>query len=32
VQTLKILEGTGYADSDQLAPTVLGWVRDGSRR
>ncbi|MGH3713375.1 MAG: polysaccharide lyase family 8 super-sandwich domain-containing protein [Micromonosporaceae bacterium] len=29
VQTLKILDGTGYADGGALAPVVHGWVRDG---
>ncbi|MQA27499.1 MAG: silent information regulator protein Sir2, partial [Micromonosporaceae bacterium] len=29
VQTLKILDGTGYANADALAPVVQRWVRDG---
>ncbi|CAM5707399.1 Silent information regulator protein Sir2 OS=Streptomyces alboniger OX=132473 GN=CP975_28655 PE=3 SV=1 [Streptomyces alboniger] len=29
VQTLKILEGTGFAHGEELVPTVFGWVRDG---
>ncbi|MEU6846529.1 polysaccharide lyase family 8 super-sandwich domain-containing protein [Streptomyces sp. NPDC046716] len=29
VQTLKILDGTGFAHGDELIPTVYGWVRDG---
>ncbi|MBA0052508.1 silent information regulator protein Sir2 [Streptomyces sp. AJS327] len=29
VQTLTILEGTGFAHGEELVPTVLGWVRDG---
>lgn len=29
VQTLKILDGTGFAHGDELVPTVQGWVRDG---
>lgn len=29
VQTLKFLDGTGYADSAALVPTVQGWVADG---
>ncbi|MEV5606855.1 polysaccharide lyase family 8 super-sandwich domain-containing protein [Streptomyces sp. NPDC052225] len=29
VQTLKILDGTGFAHGDELVPTVFGWVRDG---
>ncbi|MEV0125702.1 polysaccharide lyase family 8 super-sandwich domain-containing protein [Streptomyces sp. NPDC050703] len=29
VQTLKVLEGTGFAHGGELVPTVFGWVRDG---
>ncbi|MFG2648431.1 polysaccharide lyase family 8 super-sandwich domain-containing protein [Streptomyces sp. NPDC048436] len=29
VQTLKILDGTGFAHGEELVPTVRGWVRDG---
>ncbi|GAA1376332.1 polysaccharide lyase family 8 super-sandwich domain-containing protein [Streptomyces beijiangensis] len=29
VQTLKILDGTGFADAGALVPTVQGWVRNG---
>uniref|UniRef100_UPI0034DE0B93 polysaccharide lyase family 8 super-sandwich domain-containing protein n=1 Tax=Streptomyces flavofungini TaxID=68200 RepID=UPI0034DE0B93 len=29
VQTLKILDGTGFAHGAELVPTVFGWVRDG---
>lgn len=29
VQTLKILDGTGFAHGEQLVPTVQRWVRDG---
>ncbi|MEU6124263.1 polysaccharide lyase family 8 super-sandwich domain-containing protein [Streptomyces sp. NPDC047123] len=29
VQTLKILEGTGFAHGEELVPTVHGWVRNG---
>ncbi|MEU8955109.1 polysaccharide lyase family 8 super-sandwich domain-containing protein [Streptomyces sp. NPDC048518] len=29
VQTLKILDGTGFAHGEQLVPTVSGWVRNG---
>ncbi|MGH3648333.1 MAG: polysaccharide lyase family 8 super-sandwich domain-containing protein, partial [Micromonosporaceae bacterium] len=29
VQTLKILDGTGFASGDALVPVVHGWVRDG---
>ncbi|WP_428953446.1 polysaccharide lyase family 8 super-sandwich domain-containing protein [Streptomyces sp. cg35] len=29
VQTLKILDGTGFAHGGELVPTVHGWVRDG---
>ncbi|MFI2615102.1 polysaccharide lyase family 8 super-sandwich domain-containing protein [Streptomyces sp. NPDC018584] len=29
VQTLKILEGTGFAHGAELVPTVYDWVRDG---
>ncbi|QEV20991.1 polysaccharide lyase family 8 super-sandwich domain-containing protein [Streptomyces alboniger] len=29
VQTLKILEGTGFAHGEELVPTVYGWVKDG---
>ncbi|MFG2497982.1 polysaccharide lyase family 8 super-sandwich domain-containing protein [Streptomyces sp. NPDC048441] len=29
VQTLKILDGTGFAHGDELVPTVQRWVRDG---
>ncbi|MFH8987693.1 polysaccharide lyase family 8 super-sandwich domain-containing protein [Streptomyces sp. NPDC017940] len=29
VQTLKILEGTGFAHGEKLVPVVHGWVRDG---
>ncbi|MCF3120032.1 silent information regulator protein Sir2 [Streptomyces arenae] len=29
VQTLKILDGTGFAHGQELVPTVHGWVRDG---
>ncbi|MGW1884769.1 polysaccharide lyase family 8 super-sandwich domain-containing protein [Streptomyces sp. NPDC001970] len=29
VQTLKILEGTGFAHGGELVPTVQGWVRNG---
>lgn len=29
VQTLKTLEGTGFAHGEALVPTVLGWVRGG---
>ncbi|KUL54376.1 polysaccharide lyase family 8 super-sandwich domain-containing protein [Streptomyces sp. NRRL S-1521] len=29
VQTLKILQGTGFAHGEELVPTVFGWVRDG---
>ncbi|WP_338698590.1 polysaccharide lyase family 8 super-sandwich domain-containing protein [Streptomyces sp. Q6] len=29
VQTLKILDGTGFAHGGELVPTVFGWVRDG---
>ncbi|MEV3853902.1 polysaccharide lyase family 8 super-sandwich domain-containing protein [Streptomyces sp. NPDC050095] len=29
VQTLKILDGTGFAHGGELVPTVQGWVRDG---
>ncbi|MFI6938675.1 polysaccharide lyase family 8 super-sandwich domain-containing protein [Streptomyces sp. NPDC050418] len=29
VQTLKILDGSGFAHGEELVPTVFGWVRDG---
>ncbi|MFH8489538.1 polysaccharide lyase family 8 super-sandwich domain-containing protein [Streptomyces longisporoflavus] len=29
VQTLKILDGTGFAHGEELVPTVHRWVRDG---
>lgn len=29
VQTLKILDGTGFAHGEELVPTVRKWVRDG---
>ncbi|MFI6644033.1 polysaccharide lyase family 8 super-sandwich domain-containing protein [Streptomyces sp. NPDC050504] len=29
VQSLRTLEGTGFADGPALVPTVLGWVRGG---
>ncbi|WP_327351246.1 polysaccharide lyase family 8 super-sandwich domain-containing protein [Streptomyces sp. NBC_01304] len=29
VQTLKILDGSGFAHGDNLVPVVRGWVRDG---
>ncbi len=29
VQTLKILDGTGFAHGGELLPTVHGWVKDG---
>lgn len=29
VQTLKLLDGTGFAHGEELVPTVYGWVRDG---
>lgn len=29
VQTLKILDGTGFAHGEELVPTVQKWVRDG---
>ncbi|AZM56237.1 silent information regulator protein Sir2 [Streptomyces sp. WAC 01529] len=29
VQTLKILDGTGFAHGGELVPTVYGWVKDG---
>ncbi|UFQ20414.1 MULTISPECIES: polysaccharide lyase family 8 super-sandwich domain-containing protein [Streptomyces] len=29
VQTLKILDGTGFAHGEELVPTVYGWVKDG---
>lgn len=29
VQTLKILDGTGFAHGDELVPSVQRWVRDG---
>ncbi|MBO1333614.1 polysaccharide lyase family 8 super-sandwich domain-containing protein [Streptomyces sp. VRA16 Mangrove soil] len=29
VQTLKILDGTGFVAADALLPTIHGWVRDG---
>ncbi|MFF1692779.1 polysaccharide lyase family 8 super-sandwich domain-containing protein [Streptomyces sp. NPDC058257] len=29
VQTLKILDGTGFAHGEELVPTVGRWVRDG---
>ncbi|MEN8654163.1 polysaccharide lyase family 8 super-sandwich domain-containing protein [Streptomyces sp. 21So2-11] len=29
VQTLKILDGTGFAHGAELVPTVQGWVRNG---
>ncbi|NEB82543.1 silent information regulator protein Sir2, partial [Streptomyces sp. SID14478] len=29
VQTLKILDGTGFVNAGELIPTVHGWVRDG---
>ncbi|MGA4845940.1 polysaccharide lyase family 8 super-sandwich domain-containing protein [Streptomyces sp. G5(2025)] len=29
VQTLKILDGTGFAHGGKLVPTVYGWVKDG---
>ncbi|GAA2316736.1 polysaccharide lyase beta-sandwich domain-containing protein [Streptomyces kunmingensis] len=29
VQTLKLLDGTGFAHGGELVPTVYGWVRDG---
>ncbi|MEV1019922.1 polysaccharide lyase family 8 super-sandwich domain-containing protein [Streptomyces sp. NPDC050264] len=29
VQTLKLLDGTGFAHGEELVPTVHGWVRDG---
>ncbi|MEV7190251.1 polysaccharide lyase family 8 super-sandwich domain-containing protein [Streptomyces sp. NPDC093510] len=29
VQTLKILEGTGFAHGEELVPTVYGWVKNG---
>ncbi|MFI7005912.1 polysaccharide lyase family 8 super-sandwich domain-containing protein [Streptomyces sp. NPDC050145] len=29
VQTLKILDGSGFAHGDALVPVVHGWVRDG---
>ncbi|MFJ9176770.1 polysaccharide lyase family 8 super-sandwich domain-containing protein [Streptomyces sp. NPDC102360] len=29
IQTLKLLEGTGFAYGEELVPTVQKWVRDG---
>ncbi|NGO74740.1 silent information regulator protein Sir2 [Streptomyces sp. YC504] len=29
VQTLKILDGSGFAHGEELVPTVFTWVRDG---
>ncbi|MER5224343.1 polysaccharide lyase family 8 super-sandwich domain-containing protein [Streptomyces flaveus] len=29
VQTLKILDGTGFARGEELVPTVRGWVKNG---
>ncbi|PSL05875.1 hyaluronate lyase [Haloactinopolyspora alba] len=29
VQTMKILDGSGFADGDALVPVVQGWVADG---
>ncbi|MHC5262437.1 polysaccharide lyase family 8 super-sandwich domain-containing protein [Streptomyces sp. UC4497] len=29
IQTLKLLDGTGFAYGDELIPTVQKWVRDG---
>ncbi|QIB41984.1 polysaccharide lyase family 8 super-sandwich domain-containing protein [Streptomyces aureoverticillatus] len=29
VQTLKILDGTGFAHGEELVPVVRGWVRNG---
>ncbi|MFI7320049.1 polysaccharide lyase family 8 super-sandwich domain-containing protein [Streptomyces venezuelae] len=29
VQTLKIVDGTGFAHGEELVPTVYGWVRNG---
>ncbi|MBA4861646.1 silent information regulator protein Sir2 [Streptomyces sp. PSKA54] len=29
VQTLKILDGTGFAHGEELVPTVYGWVKNG---
>ncbi|MFF3495870.1 polysaccharide lyase family 8 super-sandwich domain-containing protein [Streptomyces sp. NPDC002795] len=29
IQTLKLLDGTGFAYGDELIPTVQRWVRDG---
>ncbi|WP_306318363.1 MULTISPECIES: polysaccharide lyase family 8 super-sandwich domain-containing protein [unclassified Streptomyces] len=29
IQTLKLLDGTGFAYGDELVPTVRRWVRDG---
>lgn len=29
VQTLKILDGTGYTDRDALTPVIQGWVANG---
>ncbi|MEU6992628.1 polysaccharide lyase family 8 super-sandwich domain-containing protein [Streptomyces sp. NPDC046465] len=29
VQTLKVLDGTGFAHGEELVPTVSGWVRNG---
>ncbi|MGY0485638.1 polysaccharide lyase family 8 super-sandwich domain-containing protein [Streptomyces sp. WG-D5] len=29
IQTLKLLDGTGFAHGDELVPTVQRWVRDG---
>ncbi|WP_420034421.1 polysaccharide lyase family 8 super-sandwich domain-containing protein [Streptomyces sp. cg28] len=29
VQTLKVLDGTGFADGGALVPVIDGWVRDG---
>ncbi|MGH3748792.1 MAG: polysaccharide lyase family 8 super-sandwich domain-containing protein, partial [Micromonosporaceae bacterium] len=29
VQTLKVLDGAGFGDSDALAPVVRGWVQNG---
>ncbi|MEU1330926.1 polysaccharide lyase family 8 super-sandwich domain-containing protein [Streptomyces sp. NPDC005865] len=29
VETLKILDGTGFAHGEQLVPTVSGWVKNG---
>ncbi|TPQ16999.1 polysaccharide lyase family 8 super-sandwich domain-containing protein [Streptomyces sporangiiformans] len=29
VQTLKILDGTGFAHGEELVPTVRGWVKNG---